>query len=79
MNNSYRFSKMHSKTSKLFADSLYPYYYRAENTPELDDITITTFVTQQGFDDLIKLAEAWQGNYSRMQIPSLIIDYLILN
>jgi hypothetical protein len=63
MNNSYRFSKMHSKTSKLFSDSLYPYYYHAEQKPELDDITVTTFVSQHGFDDLIKLAEAWQGNY----------------
>ena len=66
MNNSYRFSKMHSKTSKLFADSLYPYYYHAEHKPELDDITVTTFVSQQGFDDLIKLAEAWQGNCPQM-------------
>lgn len=66
MNNLYRFSKMHSKTSKLFTDSLYPYYYRAERTPELDDITVTTFVSQQGFDDLIRLAEAWQGNYLRL-------------
>ncbi|CAB4398417.1 unnamed protein product [Rhizophagus irregularis] len=75
MNNLYRFSKMHSKTSKLFTDSLYPYYYRAERTPELDDITVTTFVSQQGFDDLIRLAEAWQGPVSAvLHVPTETLD-----
>ncbi|CAG8652094.1 3313_t:CDS:2 [Funneliformis mosseae] len=74
-NNSNRFSKMHSKTSKLFTDGLYPYYYHAEHTPELDDVTIATFVSQQGFDDLIRLAEVWQGPISAiLHVPTKTLD-----
>jgi hypothetical protein len=59
-----RFYKMHSKMPKSFSDNLKPYYIRAAETPEQDDITVTAFVTENRFDDLKRLAEIWQGPIS---------------
>ncbi|CAG8572628.1 17756_t:CDS:2 [Cetraspora pellucida] len=64
MNNEYRFFKMHSESSQLSTDGIFPFYFRAELTPEEDEITVTTLVTKDSYDDLIRLAEAWQGPIS---------------
>ncbi|CAG8769909.1 22087_t:CDS:2, partial [Gigaspora rosea] len=64
MTNEYRFLKLHSESSQLSRDNIFPFYFRSELTPEENDITVTTFVTQDNYDDLVRLAEAWQGPIS---------------
>ncbi|CAG8552107.1 3842_t:CDS:2 [Acaulospora morrowiae] len=64
MNSKFCFTKIHSKTSRKYSDALQQFYFRGELTPEEDDVTVATFVTQDDYDDLIRLAEAWQGPIS---------------
>ncbi|CAG8466250.1 15888_t:CDS:2 [Dentiscutata erythropus] len=64
MPNEYRFLKLHSASSQLSPDNIFPFYFRSELTPKEDDITVTTFVTQDNYDDLVRLAKAWQGPIS---------------
>ncbi|KIO33989.1 glycosyltransferase family 49 protein [Tulasnella calospora MUT 4182] len=44
--------------------SITPYYYRASQTPDADDITITTQITSDRFGVFAKLVDSYQGPIS---------------
>src|SRR5437016_1796450 len=72
MDYNFRFSKLHSKTSKLLIKGLYPYYFHGDVTPEKDDITLITSINKYGLEDLYRLAEIWQGPISAvLHLPTL--------
>ncbi|CAG8474786.1 14063_t:CDS:2 [Acaulospora colombiana] len=65
------FAKMHSKVPRLYSKGLYQFYFRGELTPQEGDITVTTFVTKNDYEDLIRLAETWQGPISAvLHVPT---------
>ncbi|CAG8826573.1 23768_t:CDS:2, partial [Dentiscutata erythropus] len=77
INDKTRFKMMHPKISKFYSDSgnLYQYYFRAELIPEYDDVTAMIFLTFNGYDDLIRLAEAWQGPISAvLHVPTKTLN-----
>ncbi|CAH1765074.1 14201_t:CDS:2 [Entrophospora sp. SA101] len=72
MNYDFRFSKIHSKTSKLLIKGLYPYYFHGDVTPEKGDITMITSINKHGLEDLIRLVDIWQGPISAvLHLPTL--------
>ncbi|CAG8438386.1 4791_t:CDS:2 [Ambispora gerdemannii] len=70
-----RFNKMHSKMPQVYTDSVIPYYLRAYNTPEAEDVSATAFVTENRLEDLLRLTEMWQGPISAtFHLPAKSID-----
>ncbi|CAH1768221.1 6429_t:CDS:2, partial [Entrophospora sp. SA101] len=60
----HRFSKLYSKLPKSLTDNLKPFYIRSKIQPNPNDITVSAFVTENRFEDLIRLAELWKGPIS---------------
>src|SRR5215213_4864836 len=53
--------------SKVFSESMQPshvipYYFRAQQTPKKEDITITTLITENRFHVFDRLVTHYQGN-----------------
>ncbi|CAG8546136.1 7373_t:CDS:2 [Funneliformis mosseae] len=73
MTNKLRFLKSHTYSPHSLTDSIHPYYIRAQSNFNPDDITVITFVTNNRLDELVRLAEIWQGPISAtLHIPSKI-------
>lgn len=56
-----RFSKMFSKSLPGTIEYTKPYWQRAHFTPTPHDISLTTWVTDKNYDQLIRIAQMWQG------------------
>lgn len=61
MKNDLRLTKMHSYSSITLTDRIYPYYFQSETVFNREDVTVMAFITQNRFDDLIRLADMWKG------------------
>ncbi|GAB5585266.1 hypothetical protein Unana1_00166 [Umbelopsis nana] len=59
-----RFSKMFSKSLPGTIEYTKPYWQRAHFTPTPHDISLTTWVTDKNYDQLIRIAQMWQGPMS---------------
>ena len=82
MTNKHRFSKIHAYSPHTLANSIHPYYIRAESEFNLDDITAITFVTHNRLEELVKLAELWKGNnniiYSFISLLKIQLSFINL-
>ncbi|KAG2174634.1 hypothetical protein INT44_006898 [Umbelopsis vinacea] len=59
-----RFSKMFSKSLPGTIEYTKPYWQRAHVTPTPHDISLTTWVTDKNYDQLIRIAQMWNGPMS---------------
>ncbi|RIB18651.1 Glycosyltransferase Family 49 protein [Gigaspora rosea] len=64
MKPSIRFSKMHTYLPHSLTDNIYPYYFRADFEPDNNDVTVAAYITPNRLDDLVRLADIWQGPIS---------------
>jgi hypothetical protein len=56
--------KMHKMFSKSYynaAKDIQPFWKKAANTPEKDDVTIITTTTADTWEDLVRLTVYWEG------------------
>lgn len=56
--------KMHKLFSKSYYDAakqIQPFWLKATNVPEKDEVTIVTTVTADTWDELVQLTGYWEG------------------
>jgi hypothetical protein len=68
MNMAMRFSKMFSKSLPGTIEYTKPYWQRAHVTPTPHDISLTTWVTDKNYDQLIRIAQMWNGEWERKRV-----------
>lgn len=61
MTHGLRMHKLFSKSHYDAAKQIQPFWLKASNVPELDEVTIITTATADTWDELVSLTGYWQG------------------